>query len=765
MNIKRQSGNFNINYDKCALFIFKYKVVILLIFCILTLLAFTSLSGLRVRNDSNKFSLNNDDPVIKEQQFADSLFGSSEYVFLLIESDSTIDKNLFRTIYSISGEIKNIKGVKSVYSITDAEKIEWKHVFNILIPSSVPVYLNNYTNFDLSKFEEDIRSSKVYVNNVVSGDFKKFNIIINIEKKKKEEGFANQVDSLVDEINNIISNYSNNHLRFYLAGTPLIDKELSNVVRNDLKIFVPLSIIISLIILFFAVRSLYFIISVIFVSFVSLTWSLSAVSISDTPLSIGLSVIVPLILVINIAYSLHYIYHYQRSFSSGYDRIVILKDTLQKVLLPSLMAGLTTAAGFFSLMTSSFEGIREIGAFIGTGILFSMFSTNILLPALLGFKKPLHSRKIVSGRSFLTGMCDFTIANNKIIISFFLLITGFSVYGITRISMDTNLLNYIDKDIQIRKSFDEIDKVFGGTLPLEIIVSSKVANVENNIAYVDSLSKRIGNEKIVGSVLSVTEILKSIDNSKPTGKKDISIPYSYKEKIFPASLWKSIGRSGAGSNFVTLKDSMIYFKISCRIKSVGSERLKTLLNNLNLHNKDNHPKVTVAGIVPFFVETNNFIINSQMKSFITAFIIVFIFFLFVTRSFRTGLISIIPNLQPIVLIIGLMGIINIPLDLSNIMIASIAIGIIVDDTIHFLYNYSANTGVGTVQKIRLVYSSISLPVFATSIIVAAGFFILGFSNFLPTKYFGILSGILVIVALVADLMLLPSLLIIFDRTK
>ena len=101
MNIKRQSGNFNINYDKCALFIFKYKVVILLIFCILTLLAFTSLSGLRVRNDSNKFSLNNDDPVIKEQQFADSLFGSSEYVFLLIESDSTIDKNLFRTIFYI----------------------------------------------------------------------------------------------------------------------------------------------------------------------------------------------------------------------------------------------------------------------------------------------------------------------------------------------------------------------------------------------------------------------------------------------------------------------------------------------------------------------------------------------------------------------------------------------------------------------------------------------------------------------------------------
>lgn len=262
------------------------------------------------------------------------------------------------------------------------------------------------------------------------------------------------------------------------------------------------------------------------------------------------------------------------------------------------------------------------------------------------------------------------------------------------------------------------------------------------------------------------DILKFIDSSRPIEDNNVLIPFSFTEKKYPAAMWKLISKSEIGSNFVSIKDTCIYFRISCRVKSVGSDKLKSLLDRLELHNiNGTNNKIIITGLVPFFIESNNYIIDSQISSFSTAFISVLFFFLIFTRSVRLGLIALIPNIFPIFFTIGLLGIIDIPLDLSNIMIASIAIGIIGNDTIHFLYNYSKDKNSTAVQNIRSVYNSISSPIFSTSIIVAAGFFILSFSNFVPTKYFGILSGMLVIVALLSDLLLLPALLLLFEKPK
>ena len=757
---------FLFDFEKYSKFILQFRVLILILTFILTLIALTYIPKLKVKNDSDKFSLNKEDPVIKSQEFFNSLFGSNDYIYLLIETDSTYNKNILETIYTITDKIRELKGVKSVFSITDAEKIVWVPTFNILIPASVPIFKNRNEQFDINDLKTIFRNSNIYLNNVVTKDFTRFNLIINLENKSDAEEYKIKLDSLILDINKIILTRSNSHLKFYLAGAPLIDKELTNIVKEDLKLFVPLSIITSVLILFFAVRKLYSIMIVTLVSTVSLIWSLSTISITDTAMSVGLSVIIPLILVINIAYSLHYIYHYQSELLVSGKKNLVLKKCLQSVLIPSLLAGLTTAIGFFSLMTSSFRGIQEIGFFIGVAILFSIFNANILLPALLSFKESLPPLKNNLFKSILPKMCEYTIVHYRFIIFSFLVVLIVALYGISKIQIDTNILDYIDQDYQIRKSFKKIDNVFGGTLPLEIIVISDYNNADKDIAFIDSLSKRIRYDKLIGSTLSAVDILKFIEYSKPETDENIIIPFSFEEKKFPISIWETISKSDLGSNLVSINDTTIYFRISCRVKSVGSDELKSLLNRLKLdkHSGLNN-KIITTGLVPFFVESNSYIISSQIKSFVSAFIIILLFFLIFTRSIKVGLIALIPNILPIIFTIGLLGLIKVPLDLSNIMIASIAIGIIVDDTIHFLYNYSKDKSLSTVQKIRLVYNSISSPILSTSIVVAAGFFILGFSNFAPTKYFGILSGVLVILALLADLMLLPALLMFFEKPK
>ena len=757
---------FFFNIDQYSKFIFQYRVVIILIVSILTVTSLFFIPKLKVKNDSAKFSLNRNDPVIKSQEFFDSLFGSNEYVYLLIETDSANNKNILASIHAITDMIRDIKGVKSVFSLTDAEKIEWIPFLNILIPTPVPIFKNKTEQIDLDSLQKIFKNSNIYFDNVVTKDFTRFNVIINLEKKTDDEGYEKKLDSLIENINKIFLLYSESRLRFYLAGAPLIDKELSNIVKEDLKLFVPLSILISILVLFFAVRKIFYIIISMVVSSVSLIWSLAVISISNTEMSVGLSVIIPLILVINIAYSLYYIYHHQSVISLQSDKIDILNKSIEIVLIPSLLAGLTTAIGFFSLMTSDFKGIQEIGAFIGIGILFSMFSTNLLLPILLSFKQILQPRKKTLLMSLLQKMYEFTISHYRLITLSFLMVFVAALYGISRIKMDTNILNYIDQDYQIRKSFNKIDSVFGGTLPLEILVTSNFENVEKNIILIDTLSAKIRNDKLIGSTISIVDILKFIDSSRPIEDPNILIPFSFTEKKFPAAIWNVISKSDIGSNFVSIKDTCIYFRISCRVKSVGSDKLKSLLDRLELHKiNGKNNKIITTGLVPFFIESNNYIMNSQISSFSTAFISILFFFLIFTRSIRLGLIALIPNIFPIIFTIGLLGIIDIPLDLSNIMIASIAIGIIGNDTIHFLYNYSKDKNSTAVQNIRSVYNSISSPIFSTSIIVAAGFFILSFSNFVPTKYFGILAGVLVIVALLSDLLLLPALLLLFEKPK
>ena len=349
---------FFFNIDQYSKFIFHYRAVIILIVSIITVTSLIFIPKLKVKNDSTKFSLNREDPVVKSQEFFDSLFGSNEYIYLLIETDSSNNKNILGSIHCITDMIRDIKGVKSVFSLTDAEKIEWIPFLNILIPTPVPIFKNKTEQIDIDSLQKIFRNSNIYFDNVVTKDFTRFNVIINLEKKTDDEGYEKKLDSLIENINKIFLLYSKSRLRFYLAGAPLIDKELSNIVKEDLKLFVPLSILISILVLFFAVRKLFYIIISMLVSSVSLIWSLAVISISNTEMSVGLSVIIPLILVINIAYSLYYIYHHQSVIALQNDRVDIFNKNIEIVLIPSLLAGLTTAIGFFSLMTSNFKGIQ-----------------------------------------------------------------------------------------------------------------------------------------------------------------------------------------------------------------------------------------------------------------------------------------------------------------------------------------------------------------------------------------------------------------------
>ena len=173
----------SLNYDKYAEWIYHYRTFILLFTSLLTFFAITYIPNITVKNDSDKFTLDKNNPVIKSQKHFNSLFGSDEYIYLLIESDSTNNWNILKVVQSVTEHIKDLEGVKNVLSLIDAERIEWIPVFNTIVPTPAPIFGNKFEQIDIDTLKTILGNSSFYFGNLVSNDLSKFNVIINLESK------------------------------------------------------------------------------------------------------------------------------------------------------------------------------------------------------------------------------------------------------------------------------------------------------------------------------------------------------------------------------------------------------------------------------------------------------------------------------------------------------------------------------------------------------------------------------------------------------
>jgi uncharacterized protein len=709
------------------------------------------LPQLKVENISEKFGLSKDDPLLHDLKLLDSLFGSYQYIYLGIHSPDGLNKEILHTVGIITDRIRQADYASDVISLTNAERVVWVPYFDSFIPQTRPLVTETP---NLNTLTSRLLSSPLYLNNIISNDLHRFNIIIQL----KQIVSVDEIRKIKDDITQVCSPY--NQYNFYLAGTPLIDEKLSDIVNNDLKTFALFSLGISIAVLFFFFRNITAVFLAVSVALVSLVCSLGLLSLTGTPLSVSLSAIILLIIVISIAYSVHYLDLY--FIHSKFDDNALLK-LIKVLLIPSLLTGLTTSAGFFSLLVSDFVGIREVGLFVGIGIIFCMIMNNVLLPSLL-FHIPRPSSRKNPGISYSVRISDvlqrFAFRRTNLIIFFFIFLILASIVGITLLKQDTNHLHYIREDEPIRQGFDFIDTHFGGALSVEYLVNSDKNNYSKSIGKIDNFGKALKSLAEVGSVLSVADVLAMINSAKPQ-YVDTGFNFDYYNDKFPDNIIESISKSKTGKNFVFVNDSSFTFRILARVNTTGSSELENFIfkaNNLivqHLHNEN----VITTGIIPYFIRNNEYIIKNQISSFSIAFILVLSVLLLITSSFKLGLLALIPNVFPVLFVMGVMGWLSIPLDISNVMIASIAMGIIVDDSIHFLYRFKSGTVSSTEAKIKTVYHYTGSPIIITSLVLASGFLVMSFSDFVPTSQFGLLSGIVVILALLADLLVLPALLL------
>ena len=469
----------------------------------------------------------------------------------------------------------------------------------------------------------------------------------------------------------------------------------------------------------------------------------------------------------------------------GFKKSELILMTTQKMFWPIIYTVLTTICAFLSLVLSEIKPIIDFGWMMTFGLLSSFLVTFTLLPTLLNFLDDKKFSIQENQKSKITnGLSNFTLFNKNIIFLISFIVIILSIFGINKLEVENSFINYFKKDTEIYKGMKLIDDKLGGTTPLDIIVKFPITETNNSenedddwgeiddqddekywftkdkINKIDKVHKYLETLPAVGKVLSfssIVEVATALNDGRELGTLEMGVLYS---KI-PETIKKEIV-----DPYISIKDSEA--RISLRIKdSLPELKRDNLIKQINydLENELGLKKdeFKLAGVLILFNNLLQSLFKSQILTLGFVMIGIFSMFVILFKNIKLSFIGIVPNFIAALFILGIIGILNIPLDMMTITIAAITIGIAVDNSIHYIYRFKEEFNrIRNYEKtVSYCHSTVGIAILNTSITIVFGFSILVFSNFIPTIYFGIFTGIAMLLAMILVLTLLPALLIKF----
>ncbi len=739
------------------------------------------------------------DPDLQYLREVTERYGAKDFLVLTYTPKEPLTNNSsINNLLSLKFKLQSLDWVHSVITVLDVP---------LLSNSDKPLKdrLNNFVtlkdeNVDKDRGFQEILNSPVFRNFVISEDGKTTGIIVNLKKDKilnelknkkeienyKEKLKKNNHKNII-EIREIIKNY-NQSANIFLGGIPMIADDMMTFIKNDIVVFGVGVLLFIIATLWFVFRKVVWIIVPISSCFFSVIIMTGLLGLLNWKVTVISSNFIALMLILTMAMNIHMSTRFlqlRKKFPNS-NTFEILKRTTGKMFLPILYTVLTTICAFLSLVFSEIKPIIDFGWMMTLGLITSFLITFTLLPTLLSFVSgrnvELKDQKESRVTSFLG---DVAINKKKIIFITTIVIILLSFYGISKLEVENSFINYFNKKTEIYKGMKLIDDKLGGTTPLDVIVKfgndqksndseeddfedwgdDEDQNVEkywftrDKIDKIDKVHDYLDSLPAVGKVLSfasIIEVATQLNNNKPLGTLEMGVLYT---KI-PDTIKKEII-----DPYISIKDNEA--RISLRVRdSLPDLRRNDLIKQINfdLQNKLNLKKeeFKLAGVLILFNNLLQSLFKSQILTLGFVMIGIFAMFLILFRNLKISFLGVVPNFIAAFFILGIIGILGIPLDMMTITIAAITIGIAVDNSIHYIYRFKEEyTELKDYKKtIKLCHSTVGVAILNTSITIVFGFSILVFSNFIPTIYFGVFTGIAMLLAMISVLTLLPSLILV-----
>ncbi|MFH1491078.1 MAG: efflux RND transporter permease subunit, partial [Pseudomonadota bacterium] len=579
--------------------------------------------------------------------------------------------------------------------------------------------------------------------------------------------------ALVMGVQKVISKYKAPDFKIWLAGSPVITDVLKRSMIKDAQTFVKLVILtigICLFVMFRRVTGV--VLPLLIVAFAVLT-TIGLMALFNIPLTLPTNILPSFILAVGVGAAVHILSIFYLKFERSGNREEAICHALGHSGLAVLLTSLTTAAGLASFGTAEVAPIGHLGVFAGIGVMAAFFYTIILLPAFLAVI-PIKTKKLNEKKSnpermdrFLTFIARFSTGHAKSITALGLVIIALSLAGVARLSFSHNPLVWFPERFPIRGATEKVDREMRGSVAMEVIIDTKRENGLYDVDILNRMEKLAREiEKIergkmfVGKTVSLADMLKEIHRALNENRSEYYV-IPQDPKLIPQELL--LFENSGSDDLEDVVDSQFRLaRFSIKVPWGDAIRYMPFLIEIETRFGEafkGKAEISTTGILTLLVRTLYAAIHSAAKSYVIAFVVITLMMILLIGSVRIGLISMIPNLLPVVLTLGLIGWFGMLFDMFTMLIGSIAIGLAVDDTVHFMHNfrrYVYETGDVSSSVERTLRTS-GRAMLVTSIVLSIGFFIYMFASMRNFYYFGLLTGITIITALLADFLLAPAL--------
>ncbi len=802
----------------------KPKLVLLILSVILIFLS-TSIPNFKLDASADSLILENDRDLktyremLRRYQTKDFLV-----MTFTPNSGEVFDENNLNLLANLKNQLMEIEGVDSITSLIDVPLVKSSDLSFTEMISDVPTIFSPSVNQEKARDEvlnspiykdliisQDARTTALQINiknnknldelilkrtalveKEMFGSMDAKEKVMLSETREKYEAAKTKYDlalhNLLENIRSVKKSYEHGHnLDLRLGGVPMIADDMISYVKSDLINFgfgVFVFIVITLFIIF---RTIKWIILPLLSCAYAVIVMIGLLGFFGWKVTVISSNFISLMLILTLSMNIHLIVRYrQLCKQSEKGQLYLVQKMASKMVRPCLYTALTTIVAFTSLAFSDIKPVIDFGYMMVLGLSVTFMTSFLLLPSLLCLlkKEQTINEKSSANFKFTAILADYTINNGKQILFITFLIGFLTIFGITQLRVENSFINYFKSNTEIYQGMKQIDDRLGGTTPLDIVLKFEDTKQEDLIddefeadllddEESDSSSNWFTTDKIekikkvhdylddlpeVGKVLSLASTLRvaeELNDNKELDSLEMALLY----KRAPKSV-----KDVAVNPYISIDDNQA--RINLRILDSKEDlRRKELINRINYDLINtlgfSEGSFVITGILVLYNNMLQSLFNSQILSLGFVMLGIGIMFMVLFRSLQLSLIGIIPNLLAAIFVLGLMGLINLPLDMMTITIAAITIGIAVDNSIHYIYRFREEfEKLKDYEKTVFVcHDSIGRAIFFTSITIIFGFSILILSNFIPTIIFGLLTGLAMFIALLAVLTLLPKLII------
>ncbi len=726
--------------------VIRYPSVIILVIIVITTLFAWQIPSLSFKTSIYDLIIDDLPETARYEEFK-QLFGSDEIIRVVIKCDDIYDQINFQKIRDLSDQAVKIKGVRRVISLPEVKKA-----------------VDFTGNWDLNKFSTVMANVDLFKQNLFSEDRKTTVLTLVLE-------IDADPDQVIVDVNKLMAEASD-RLSLYQIGMPLVSQALARLTEKDFFRLPPITFVLIAIVLAVLYRRFFYILIPLVCVTLALIWNFGLMAITGIPLSI-LTMIVPVFLIaVGTAYCLHIVTEYRTQSVVAENKKSAAAATFGNITFPTILAVVTTVVGLGSLLVSRIAAIQEFAIFACMGIVSFLIILMTLLPATMSLL-PLPQKK-TSTQSDKPGMLDrlidviatIDLDYQKITLPIIGGLVLFCIIGIFKIPVESNPIGYFKEDTEVSRNFHDIYQHLSGSFPINVAMSGPaedffqkiehIAEIEKMQTYIDSLPG-------IDKTISFGDYLKLVNYaSNQFNPEHYRLPEEAWELRMLINSFKMMLGEDMLNRFMSPDFSKTNILLLTHISSSRDfldAKKKILRHAANLAPNDVNWQVTGFGMV--ISESSHQITSGQLKSLSITMVIVFGIMFLLFLSSKVGFIAIVPNLFPIIINFGIMGWLGIELSMFTSLIASIAIGLAVDDTIHYLvrYNREFRKDLDDRRALRESLRHIGRPIIFTTLTISIGFSVLAMSSFKPTAIFGTMMAVTMFSALVGDLILLPSLLL------